>query len=623
MAADAYRRTLLQAVWRDFRANWQPLALTDIAYKVLAFVALTPLVSILFRGLLATAGNAVLSDLDIVFFLMRPQGLLVFIVVAALWLGLVALQQASLLGLLGARCAQQQRLGVLGALRFAAAQAWPVLRVTTRIVAYTLLALAPFVLIAAGVYLWLLTKYDINFYLQERPPEFLSALAIGGVLLVLLAVVLGWLATHWILALPLVLFENVRSAEALRISRRRVQGHRLNLLGGLLAWGLGFFALSSIATGLVALLGNVLLPRVSGSLQLLAVVVGLIMFLGAAVNLAVNLLGATTFATLLFNIYRRTVTDEVTTLARFDDIAHVADGMRMRITRRRLAIGAVIGVAAAALVGGSALHGVHIEDRVLIMAHRGASLAAPENTLAAIREAIAAGADWVEIDVQETADGEVVVFHDSDFMKLAGVDLKIWNATRADLQQIDIGSWFGSEFHAERVPTLGEVLDECRGKIGVLVELKYYGHEQQLEERVAKIVEAHAMADEVKLMSLKSAGVRKMKAIRPQWKVGLLMSVFAGNLSKVEADFLAVNASFKNPAFISTAHQSGREVYVWTVNDPATMSVMMSRGVDGILTDDPALARRVLAERAEMSAPQRLLLEIATLLGTPPQWTQQ
>ena len=76
---------------------------------------------------------------------------------------------------------------------------------------------------------------------------------------------------------------------------------------------------------------------------------------------------------------------------------------------------------------------------------------APENTLASIRQAIKDGADWIEIDVQETLDGEVVVIHDSDFMKLAGVDLRVWDGTLEQLREIDVGSWFGPEFSTERV----------------------------------------------------------------------------------------------------------------------------------------------------------------------------
>ena len=122
--------------------------------------------------------------------------------------------------------------------------------------------------------------------------------------------------------------------------------------------------------------------------------------------------------------------------------------------------------------------------------------------MAAVIKAIEDGADWVEIDVQETADGEVIVAHDSDFMKLAGVDLKVWNATMGDLAGIDIGSSFDPAYAAERTPTLRDVLVAARGKSKVMIELKYYGHNVDLEDRVARIVEETAMTYQIAVMSL-------------------------------------------------------------------------------------------------------------------------
>lgn len=293
------------------------------------------------------------------------------------------------------------------------------------------------------------------------------------------------------------------------------------------------------------------------------------------------------------------------------------------LTRMRLVSGVLIAGLLAGLIGIGTMHTLRWEDRVRIMAHRGSSAAAPENTLASVKQAIVDRADFVEIDVQETADGQVVVFHDSDFKKLAGVDLKIWDATLRDLRQIDIGSSFSSKFSDQRVPTLAQVLKTCKGKIRVNIELKYHGHNQQLEQRVVDIVEAHGMAANIVAMSLQLDAVRKVKALRPDWKVGLLMSVSAGAIRRVDADFFAVNAAFVDSHFIQRAHDADKEVYVWTVNDAPSMSLMISHGVDGIITDKPALAREVLEQRARMSVPQRLLLELASVLGLAPEFAEQ
>ena len=101
------------------------------------------------------------------------------------------------------------------------------------------------------------------------------------------------------------------------------------------------------------------------------------------------------------------------------------------------------------------------------------------------------------------------------------------------------------------------------------------------------------------------------------------MSVAAGNLKSIEADFLAVNASFANRSFIRAAHGNGKEVYVWTVNDAVTMSNLIGRGVDGIITDKPALAKIVLQQRAQMSSPERLLVELAGIFGIAPEISEQ
>jgi glycerophosphoryl diester phosphodiesterase len=337
--------------------------------------------------------------------------------------------------------------------------------------------------------------------------------------------------------------------------------------------------------------------------------------------LAVNLLSTTTFAVILFTLYRHHGSAGDLTGLKISQTTGRERGLR--ITRGRLIVAGVVGLVAAVAAGVVALRTVRLDDDVEIIAHRGASKAAPENTMAAVKQAIADGADWVEIDVQETCDGEVVVFHDSDFMKLAGVNLKIWDATMADLKKVDVGTWFAPEFQDERVPTLAQVLDACRGKAGVNIELKYYGHDEQLEQRVVDIVEAHDMASEVAVMSLKADAVKKMRALRPKWTVGLLMSVSAGDLKNIDADFLAVNASFVDRAFVRAAHATDKQVAVWTVNDAPTMSSMISRGVDGLITDKPALARSVLAQRAQMSPAERLLLGVAGLLGTEPKYGDQ
>jgi glycerophosphoryl diester phosphodiesterase len=258
------------------------------------------------------------------------------------------------------------------------------------------------------------------------------------------------------------------------------------------------------------------------------------------------------------------------------------------------------------------------EDTTEITAHRGSSAIAPENTLAAVEQAIVDGADWVEIDVQELADGTVIVMHDRDLKRLGGVSLVVPGSTYEALRDIDVGSWYSPQFAGERIPTLAQVLDRCRGRARVNIELKYYGAGGTLAERVVAIVEERDMASSVAIMSLERDGVRQVKAQRPDWTVGILAAAALGNLTRLDVDFLAVHSSLATRSFIRDAHRRGREVHVWTVNDPVQMSALISRGIDNIITDVPAAARRVLRERSEMTAVERLLVEAGAWLGIVP-----
>ena len=174
----------------DLRSTWQPLVLTAAAFKVLAFVVLTPLLGVLFRTLIGFSGRAVLSDVDMVLFFLGPAGWFTAIVAGGTWLAITALEQAALTAIV---CARQQgtRLNVMDAVRFAAARAWPVLRLTMRVVALLLIVVAPFLVGLAATYAALLTEFDINFYLRTRPVEFQVAIGIGvGLVLGLAAVLL-------------------------------------------------------------------------------------------------------------------------------------------------------------------------------------------------------------------------------------------------------------------------------------------------------------------------------------------------------------------------------------------------------------------------------------------------
>jgi len=610
----AQEGTRLARIRRDLRATWPQLATTDILYKILAFVILTPLTAALVRVVVSMSGQTVLADEDLLFFFLRPLGWVSLIFIGGITLAIIGLEQAAMMSIaLGDRKSLQ--VDSWRALVFVGGRAWPVLQVTALVVARALLIAAPFLLATGLAYRLLLTQHDINFYLAEKPPEFLWAVAIAAVLVVVLLILLAQRLISWAFSLPLVIFGGLRPLAALRESRIMVSGKRQMIAKWLIGWAVASLIFSTLLTSAVLMVGREVIPRLTGALPLFVVALGLTLLVWGLVNLVMTLVSAAVFAVLIVDLYEA-MGGGSPVLDRAPQKAQAGARLRTLSFSRRFVISlAVVALVASAGFAFLLLERASIEDRVEITAHRGAAMHAPENTLAAVEAALEAGTDWVEIDVQETADGEVVVLHDSDLKKVAGVDLKIWDATWEDLQEIDVGSFFSPEFSDQRVPKLEHVLELCRGKAGVVIELKYYGHQVRLEERVAEIVDGMGMASNIKVMSLNYDGLKRMRAVRPEWRTGILTSVVMGDLTRMEVDFLAVNSGMATRRFVRATHNSGKRIFTWTVNDVLGMSAMMDLGVDSIITDDPQLARDVLAHRAEMNPVERLLGGLAVYFG--------
>lgn len=599
---------------RDFRRAWPQLLTIDLIYKVIAFAIFTPFVGLALRFFMSTSGNSVLADQDILFFILSPIGMVALVVVSVISLGIIALEQACLMTI-GLASIQNTHIGNLEVLRQNARHARPILHLAIRIVTRLLLIAAPFLAAGGLVYLTLLAHFDINYFLTFKPPVFWVAACIIGTLLVVMSVLIIHRLIRWTLALPLYLYENVNVSEALPRSREITKGHRWKIFLVIAGWAGTSLLLWTLTTGVVGLLGRLILPTLKGSMELLVFAMGGLFLLWSGVNLVISLFSVSAFALLIVRIYNRFTAPRTTDRIWSNTIGSSQDSRQWTLSYGKILAG-LAGVAViTVLIGGFLVDSIHLDDDIIVMAHRGSAGTAPENTLASIKRAIDDNADFVEIDVQETSDGEIVVIHDSDLMKVGNTNLKIWDATYEQLQDIDVGSWFSPEFSGERVPRLQQVLALCKDKVRVNIELKYYGHDKRLEERVVEIVEAEDMAPQIVVMSLKYDAIEKMRKLRPDWTLGLLTAKVVGNLTKLDADFLAVHTGLVSGRFVRTAHKRNKQVFAWTVNDALQMSRMISMGVDGLITDEPALTRSVLKERADMNPVEHLLWSLSLRFG--------
>ena len=259
-----------------------------------------------------------------------------------------------------------------------------------------------------------------------------------------------------------------------------------------------------------------------------------------------------------------------------------------------------------------------LKGDAVITAHRGAKAVAPENTMAAFRAAIDAGADYAELDVQHTKDREVVVLHDADFMRMGGDPRRVADLTAAEVATIDIGLKRGPQFAGEHAPTLAEVIDLVRGRMKINIELKYNVPDPGLAPAVVELLRREDFIDQVVITSLDYGALKQVKSLEPRLETGHIVTAAVGDVLRTEADFLSLNSAKATTSLVRRARAAGKDVAAWTVNDPEVMLRMIERGVDNIITDDPALLVRVMRERAALSKAEILGLRLRVLFEKPP-----
>jgi glycerophosphoryl diester phosphodiesterase len=593
----------INAAYREALRYAAPFTLVHLALRLLTAAVILPASGLVLAAALAMNGQTAMTDQDIARFLLTPAGFAGVLAIIGLSIIASALDLTVMTNTL--RRGEHRAIAALtSGLSLVLARFTALFRLGVRLALRLFLVATPFGVAAAGIAWVMLRDYDINYYLTDQPPAFLVAAGLIGALAVVMAAVLIAQLARWAVALHFLLFQRVAPKDAFALSAEGLHGQQWHLIRQVLAWLLVRLLLAS----LIATLGGLLIAGTQELFErhLQLIVISTLAILAAwwLADAMVSALANGALAVLLLERYQRVAGEPAAMAIRDDSPA----------TQVRAGWVLILFASAVTLVlggidfTGDRLERVGIEREVEIIAHRGAAGTRPENTLAAVEKALEDQADWVEIDVQETADGEVVVAHDSDFMKQAGVKLKVWNATLADLAEIDIGSWFDPAYAAERPPTLRQVLLAAKDRGRVLIELKYYGHDVELEQRVAGIVDDTAMNDQVAAMSLKRPGVAKMQQLRPDWPHGILAATAIGKLAAVKADFLALNTGQITVALVRQAQAQGKKVYAWTVDEPVTMVRLISMGIDGLITNEPALARAVMQARNELSTLERLVL---------------
>ncbi|WP_110641676.1 glycerophosphodiester phosphodiesterase [Salinicola sp. CPA57] len=598
-------RPLIQDIARQIRAHLRSLIAFHLFFTLLASAVWVPLSANTLSGLLHRIGRPVLSNGQILDVALSPWGLIWLLAAVGLSFLVIFLQQAGMMLVVSSPAGNRYRVA-MGSL-------WDVLRRFPALVMLTflqvgshLLLAAPFAIGLAHLYHAMLGDIEPYILIHLKPPVLWDFVAIATPILLVLVLLSAALYFRWFLALPSMMLEGLKPIAALERSRELTQGRRFRmalLVVGIallviaipIVFTLGFNALGSALLGQLPERNSVLVPAMLAYLALYIVTTIALTFLGIAAN-----------SMLVITLYHRA-------------IGRVAVFRSAAIPQRSgvIAWGAEILLLVFALgQAGWILHGFEINDHVTITAHRGSSLVAPENTLAAMNQAIVDGADYLELDVRLSGDGEVVVSHDNNLSRLTGVDRNISDMTLEEIEQVDVGSYFGDAFVGERIPTFQQILDNAKHRIGLYVELKPTpGTAEQLARQVLAQLKASRMTDHAVIASLSPGVIEMVKGLDDDMRTTLFLQfVLPGALNTTDADIIGLRHTQATPSLLRTIHDSGRGVAVWTVNDIGDMSRYLDMGVDNIITDRPEALTRILEERRGMSDGELLLVKLRNWL---------
>lgn len=231
------------------------------------------------------------------------------------------------------------------------------------------------------------------------------------------------------------------------------------------------------------------------------------------------------------------------------------------------------------------------------VAHRGATGYAPENTIAAFDKGVEMKADYIEIDVQRSKDGELVIIHDTTVDRTTDGTGSVKDLTFEQLRNLDAGSWKGEEFKGEKIPTFDEILDTYHGKVGILIELKspelYPGIEAQVAQELIERNLDKPQNEKIIIQSFNFESMKITNSLLPKVPIGVLTSNRAHTTEQALKEF-ATYADYFNPSYgivskelVDQVHSLGMKIQSWTVRSQAAADFLLDMNVDGIITDYP------------------------------------
>ena len=583
-------------------AFWKVLTF-QLAYKLLAAIVFVPLFGIIFNKLLYFGGYANATNDELLAFLKTPYGILAIVILSLLALFLIFTEFAVLI-IISYFAHKRQKVKLR-----------PILYKTVTYLPTLFTYCLPGFILYAVVLLPLLNMgYETALIPQIQIPNFITGelfkTTMGQVGYYTFFAVVAYLNLRWIFVLPIVVLEQKPFRVAARKSATLVKESFFKVLFFLVGFfiSIGIVYVIFLGIYLLCLWGVYEFTNPKGTFALLAEST-ISVFLTSTLYLF-SFIVTPFYIMAITRLYLQKVPVEDVLLEEGLDYSKTkADKCFFQKHRWKFIGVYIVGIITAGMVVAFIVTFIsNSYKEPIIMAHRGYISKGVENTKEAIQGAIDAKADYAEIDVLQTKDGELAVIHDLKLKRLANANVHVSDLTMDELRQLTLSQ----DGFSGQISTLDEIIKLAKGKIKLNIEVKLHGGEKDFVNKVLKAIKDNEFEKQCVIQTLHYPLIKEFKRANPDIKVGYILYASRANLKNVKADFYVAEEYMLNKKLVKEARKLNKPIYVWTVNDMESLQGYYKLNVDGIITDYPESARETIKMLKEQEAEESDLFDKIT-----------
>ncbi|EEK85826.1 Glycerophosphodiester phosphodiesterase [Bacillus cereus ATCC 4342] len=583
-------------------AFWNVLTF-QLAYKLLAAIVFVPLFGIIFNKLLYFGGYANATNDELLAFLKTPYGILAIVILSLLALFLIFTEFAVLI-IISYFAHKRQKVKLR-----------PILYKTVTYLPTLFTYCLPGFILYAVVLLPLLNMgYETALIPQIQIPNFITGelfkTTMGQVGYYTFFAVVAYLNLRWIFVLPIVVLEQKPFRVAARKSATLVKESFFKVLFFLVGFfiSIGIVYVIFLGIYLLCLWGVYEFTNPKGTFALLAEST-ISVFLTSTLYLF-SFIVTPFYIMAITRLYLQKVPVEDVLLEEGLDYSKTkADKCFFQKHRWKFIGVYIVGIITAGMVVAFIVTFIsNSYKEPIIMAHRGYISKGVENTKEAIQGAIDAKADYAEIDVLQTKDGELAVIHDLKLKRLANANVHVSDLTMDELRQLTLSQ----DGFSGQISTLDEIIKLAKGKIKLNIEVKLHGGEKDFVNKVLKAIKDNEFEKQCVIQTLHYPLIKEFKRANPDIKVGYILYASRANLKNVKADFYVAEEYMLNKKLVKEARKLNKPIYVWTVNDMESLQGYYKLNVDGIITDYPEDARETIKMLKEQEAEESDLFDKIT-----------